>query len=60
MPVKVNLIICNKTFVIATMWKITVRDKLSNYKLGWYKKKQMTNNTTTNKIIILPAYIKLA
>jgi hypothetical protein len=60
MPVRVNLIICDKTFVVTTMWKITVHNKLSNYELGWNKKKQMTNNTTTNKIIILPAYIKLA
>jgi len=60
MPVRVNLIICDKTFVVTAMWKITVHDKLSNYELGWYRKKQMTNNTTTNIIIILPAYIKLA
>jgi len=38
-PVRVKLIICDRTSVVATMWKITIPDKLSNYDLGWYKKK---------------------
>lgn len=48
-PVRMKWIICDKTSVVATMWKITIHDKLSNYELGWYKKKKMTNSATSNK-----------